>query len=571
MQKKRTARSPRGKARTGIDGFDELTGGGIPHDRITLVAGRPGSGKTVFALQTLTHGAAVDGEPGIFVAFEENADQLLANAASFEWPLDEVVGRSLHVEDAHLPRAVIQGGDFDLVGFLEMLRARIRKTGARRIVFDGLDVLLSHLPNPAAERREVQFLFEWIRENRLTAIITSKIDGPEPFAHHYGYMPFLADVIVLLDLRTTGRLAYRALRILKYRGSPNSADEVPFLIGPKGLDLALLPAARLDHAVSTERISSGVAGLDAMLQGGYYRGSSILISGAPGTAKTTLSGSMAAAAAARGEKTLYISFDEAPEQIIRNLASVGIGLRPHVRKGTLLMHSADSRSIAAEHLVGWIQDLLRRSGARNLVIDPLSALVRKEGEFTADATVELLLHARQQGVTVVSTSLLTAGALDEETTTGISTIADTWMHVSYVVQGGERNRALTIVKSRGMRHSNQVRELVLSDGGIELAEVYSAGGEVLMGTVRWEKEAQNRAAAAQRQREIERRRLELETQLREGKSRLELLHQSLEKVQQELKHLSLDARADVIARREHEAMLRTRRMDVIVGKKRGRS
>jgi circadian clock protein KaiC len=507
---------------TGIRGFDEITGGGLPAGRVTLVLGNAGGGKTIFATQALAAGAREFGEPGVFVAFEESASQVLENTASFTWAIDRLRGKTIDVLDAHLPQSVVQGGEFDLLGLLAVLGRKVKALRAKRIVLDGLDVLLAHLGDPLLARREVFRLREWLEESRLTAIITAKASAadvrPSP---DYDFLQFMADCVVKLQHRVVGGTALRFIQVAKCRGGPHSANEIPFVIDQAGIEVGAGAALEMVHPAPAARVTSGIPRLDAMLRGGYYRGSSTLITGSPGTAKTTLAAAFAEAACRRRERTLFVSFDEAPAQILRNMESVGTRLAPHVESRALRMYSLRSRTVSPEAHVARIRQLLREHRARNIVVDPISALGPVAEENVAQrAAVELLDLAKSLGITGVYTSLLgNKAALSEETPIGISTIADTWMHVSYANQGGERNRALTIIKSRGTGHSNQVRELVLGDAGVSLADVYSAGGEVLMGTLRWEREVEERRQRDTAVREADRRKKEAELSLAETRAR----------------------------------------------------
>jgi circadian clock protein KaiC len=490
------------KAATGIEGFDDISGGGLPQGRTTLLLGGPGSGKTIFAMQCLVHGARHCQEPGIFVAFEEDPTRIAANFEGFGWGLAALQPMQLAFVDARPPPDMVQSGTFDLGGLLAGLQAHAGRMGARRIVFDALDIMLALLPDATARRREVYRLHDWLNACGLTALITSKADGdtthgtgPQP----YGFMQFMVDCSVVLNHSMSLGVSQRNLRVQKYRGSAFDENESPFVIGASGFDVAVTrKLGRVDSVVSTERIGTGVARLDTMLGGGYYRGATVLITGFPGTAKTTLSGAFAEAACGRGERTLFVSFDSDGAEVVRNLGSVGIGLEHHVASGLLRMVSARTILGSAETLLVRIKALARAHGARCLVIDPVSTLSTAGNELTAHAVAERLIDwSKAEGVTLVCTSLL------DELTSGagtgaplhVSTLADTWIHLSYLVQAGERNRGLSIIKSRGTAHSNQVRELVLSDDGVTLADIYTAGGEVLMGTLRWEKERAVRQAA----------------------------------------------------------------------------
>lgn len=513
------------RAGTGIQGFDDLTAGGLPDGRVTVVLGDAGSGKTIFGVQTLVAGARDAGEPGILVTFEESSKQIAQNMAGFSWGQSPAYER-LGVLDAQLSQAVVQGGDFDLLGLLSMLGAKVEKLRAKRVVLDGLDVLLSNLSDPLQARREVFRLREWLQQAGITAIITAKTEPNDVRpVQHYEYMQFMADCVVTLQHRVVAGTALRFLRVAKYRGGAHSANEVPFSFGRDGIEVATNVTKALRHRVSSERVSTGVERLDAMLEGGYFRGSSTLISGVPGTAKTTLGAAFASAACQRGERTLFISFDESPEQIVRNVASVGIQLAPHVKTGLLQIHSLRSRFAGPEAHVSQIRALLREHRARNLIIDPISALGQSgAANVGEEAAIQVLDLAKSQGVTSVSSSLLgDKAAFVEDTPIGISTIADTWMHLTYVNQGGERNRALTIIKSRGTAHSNQVRELVLSRNGVTLADVYAVGGEVLMGTLRWQRENESRRTRELAARDASMREREAELALAETEARARVI------------------------------------------------
>ncbi len=490
------------KAPTGIIGFDEITGGGLPRGRTTLLVGGPGSGKTLFALQFLIHGAQSCKEPGILVAFEETSKRMVANAAGFGWNLAELRGRKLFFLDAQPVPDLIQSGNFDFNGMLAALDAQIKKMGARRIAFDAVDVISALLPDPAAKRREIYRLHEWLLARELTGLITLKAGGDETSSisqQPIGFMQFMVDCTVILNHSVVLGISQRNLRVQKYRGSGFDENESAFVIGASGIEVAVARMlGREDVKVTNERVSSGVERLDTMLSGGYYRGSSVLLTGSPGTAKTTLSGAFAEAACRRGDRTLYVSFDSDGSEVVRNLASVGIRLDRYVKNGRLRMISARTTTGSAETYLVRIKSLAKEHRARCVVIDPVSALSKSGNELTARSVSERLIDwSKADGATLVCTHLLDEKVSQREGTSQlqISTLADTWIHLNHLVQAGERNRGLSIIKSRGTAHSNQVRELILSDTGVTLADTYTAGGEVLMGTLRWQKESADRVAA----------------------------------------------------------------------------
>jgi circadian clock protein KaiC len=543
------------KAPTGVQGFDAISRGGLPRGRTSLVIGTPGAGKTIFALQSLVHGAEELGQAGIFVAFEESSRQVVANGGVFGWDLPRLESSRLFFLDAYLSPQVVQAGEFDLAGMLAGLEARVRQMGAERIVFDGLDVLLNLLGDPVAERREVYRIHEWSQRNGLTAIITAKSTFAEPFSTEpWGFLQYMADCVVVLHHRIVERVALRGARIVKYRGSSFSANEFPLVIGPRGVEIATFGPDELDFEVSSQRVSTGVPRLDEMLGGGYFRGSSILVTGAPGTAKTTLGAAFAAATCAAGEGALYVSFDEPARQIIRNMKSVGIDLQRQVDSGRLHMYSVRTEVRSAEEHLVVLGRLIRELRPASMVIDPVSALRKSGGQLAAvDTSIRLLDLARASGVTTLCASLVEDFAEERvRTSMQISTIADTWMHVEYALEGGERNRSLSIVKSRGMAHSNQVRELVLSGDGVSLTDVYVEGGEVLMGTARFEKEAAVAAEETRLRREVELRRGELERQKAELESQLKRLQRELHAHDSRLSDLVDEQRF----RRRHKAQTR---------------
>jgi circadian clock protein KaiC len=528
------------KASTGIAGFDEITGGGLPRGRTTLLMGGPGSGKTIFALQFLVHGARDCKEAGLFVAFEETSKRIATNAAGFGWDLAKLQKTKLFFIDAQPIADNVQAGDFDLGGMFAALEARIKQTRARRIVFDALDIVLALLPDPAAKRREVYRLHEWLLARGLTALITAKAGGDEASSigqQPYGFMQFMVDCAVILNHGAVLGVSQRSMRVQKYRGTSFDENESSFLIGREGIEVPVPRRLPREHAAVTgERVSSGVARLDTMLGGGYYRGATVLITGYSGTAKTTLSGAFAEAACRRGERTILISFDTDGDELIRNLASVGIRLDRYVRNGTLRLVSARAITGSAESYLVSVKALAKEHRARCVVIDPVSTWSKSGNDLTAQSIAERLIDwSKADGITMVCTRLLDEMSAHPEggAPLQISTLADTWIHLNYLVQAGERNRGLSIMKSRGTAHSNQVRELLLSGAGVTLADTYTAGGEVLMGTMRWEKERAERAAEEMTEVDGRLKRVRLEAEEAELQVRVQSLRVELEAKQVE--------------------------------------
>jgi circadian clock protein KaiC len=546
------------KITTGIVGFDELSRGGLPRARTTLVKGGPGSGKTVFALQCLVNAARQRRERGLFVAFEESTRQILANAATFDWGLPALMKGRLFFLDARLSPEVVHSGEFDLTGMLAMLKAKKDELGATWVVFDGIDVLLTLLRDPPAEMREIYRIRDWLAENEMTAIITAKTAGAASEAVNYDFMQFMVDCMVQLTRRLEHGIALHRLEITKYRGSDFRAGEYPVGFGAAGMEVAPPEPAEIHHQASTERISAGFERLDKMLGGGLFRGSSTLVTGLPGTSKTTLAGKFAEAACRRGERTLFVSFDEGAEPIVRNLASVGIQLKPHLKSGLLKMYSARTESTGAEDHLAQLKSLIREVRPRCMVIDPLSAIAKAGGLPAARAVASRLIYmVKDQGITVFITAINEGDdPATEATDLQVSTIADTWIHLSYLIRSGERNRALTIIKSRGTWHSNQVRELVLGASGPVLADVYTAGGEVLMGTLRWEKEDEERGKTLQRRAEFDRKRRELLVSETDTRARIKGLEHELERQRSELSLYAHDNEARIVSSSEREKELR---------------
>jgi circadian clock protein KaiC len=557
------------KIATGIQGFDQLSHGGLPRNRISLLKGGPGSGKTVFALQSLVSAARQRAEPGIFVAFEERPQQIIANAAGFQWDLAALLKRKLFFMDANLSPDVVQSGEFDLRGMLAMLKAKKEEIGARWIVFDGIDVLLTLLQHPKSEIREIYRIRDWLAANEVdAAIFTAKIDGHGSAIANYGFLQFMVDCVIEFELRLEGGVALHRIQVTKYRGSAFAKGEYPVSFGSGGMEIAGPEPTEIRHVASSERVSAGFERLDTMLGGGLFRGSSTLITGVPGTSKTTLSGQFAEAACRRGERTLFVSFDEGADRIVRNLTSVGIQLKPYVKSGMLRMYSGRTESIAAEDQLVKLKALIAEHRPLCMVIDPLSAIAKAGGLTAARSVANRFIYtAKEQKITVVVTAINEGHHPETEATDlQISTIADTWIHLSYLIRGGERNRALTIIKSRGTQHSNQVRELILSDTGPILADVYTAGGEVLMGTLRWEKEDEERAKTIQRRSEFDQKRGALELAEADTHARIRALEHDLERQRAELATYFSDDQARVVSASDRQKSLRRIRSADLTGR-----
>ena len=531
------------KSPTGIEGFDAITGGGLPHGRTCTLIGGPGSGKTVFALQTLINGALLYGERGIFVAFEENSQSVIANAASFGWDLADQ--DKLTFMDAGMSPDVVQTGRFDVSALLSGIRARFAENHVTRIVFDSIDVLLSLLDDPFTERQELYRIQDWLTVNGITGIVTTRArTANQTNEPGNDFLEYMADCVVHLSQHVIGGLAHRDLRVAKYRGSPIYEGVFPLIIGAGGIEVAMPISHEMRFPAFSERVSAGVERLDTMLGGGYLRGSTILVTGSPGTAKSTLAATFAHACVRRGERCLYVSFDESSSEIIRNMSSIGLDLASAVADGNLRFHSVQTGALNGEQHLLYIKALIRQYQPRCLVIDPLSAVLRSQAfGIMMDVPLRLIGFTKTEGITMLSTSLVNNSDSPESTEMKVSTIADTWIHLSFKVQMGERNRLLSIVKARGTAHSRQARELVLSNDGVTLSDVYIAGGEVLMGTLRWEKEEAVRRESASAHASLLKKERELSLAEAQVRTRIELLQRELE-----LRRLESEALAEEMAR-----------------------
>jgi circadian clock protein KaiC len=511
------------KTATGIQGLDELTGGGLPLGRPTLVCGGAGCGKTLLAMEFLVRGAVDYGQPGIFMAFEESTQELAKNFASLGYDLKALVAqKKLVLEFVHLERSEIEEtGEYDLEGLFIRLGHAIDSIGARRVVLDTVEALFSGLSNTAILRAELRRLFRWLKERGVTAIITG--ERGESSLTRYGLEEYVADCVILLDNRLEGQVATRRLRIIKYRGSNHGTSEYPFLIGEGGISILPITSVGLNHEAGTARVSSGSARLDAMMGNqGYYRGSAVLVSGTAGSGKTSLAAHFAHAAAARGERCLWFAFEESASQIIRNMRSIGIDLAPAVRRGTLRFHAEQPTIYGLEMHLLTIYKVVNEFRPQIVILDPITNFTALGSDAAVKAMlVRLIDFFKTQHITAFFTSLTSGGAFMESTEIGASSLMDTWLLLRDLESGAERNRVLYLLKSRGMAHSNQVREFLLTDHGVELRDVYvGPSGLLLTGSARDSLEAQEKAQAlvrtqetAGKNRAMERKRQALEARV----------------------------------------------------------
>nr|WP_294543416.1 circadian clock protein KaiC [uncultured Rhodopila sp.] len=516
------------KSATGIAGFDDILLGGLPTGRPTLICGAAGCGKTLFAVTFLVNGATRFGEPGVFMSFEERAEDLAANVASLGYDLDGLAAAGkLAVDHVRVERSEIEEtGQYDLEGLFVRLGYAVDSVGAKRIVLDTIESLFSGFSDTAVLRAELRRLFTWIKERGLTAIITGE-RGEGQLTRH-GLEEYISDCVILLDNRVIDQITTRRLRVVKYRGSAHGTNEYPFLIDAAGISVLPVTSSGIERPVSNEIVSTGIAGLDAMLRnGGFYRGSSILLSGVAGIGKTTIGSHFIDAACRRGERSMAFVFEEGAEEICRNVRSVGIDLRRWVDAGLLRFEAARPSLYGLEmHLARMHRDVLAFKPSV-VVIDPISAFrgPLTEVHATLLRMVDLL---KSGGVTALFTSLRTAGSLHDGTDAALSSLMDSWIKLMDIEANGERNRVLYVIKSRGSSHSNQVREYRMTDTGVELIEPYIGPEGVLTGAARLAQEARELAAAesrrrdiGQRRRESERRRQSLERQINELRATLD--------------------------------------------------
>jgi len=498
------------KVPTGIQGLDEITYGGLPRGRTTLVCGGPGCGKTLMALEFLVHGATRFGEPGVFIAFEETAGELATNGASLGFDLAALeADRKLAIDYVRIERSEIEeSGEYDLEGLFIRLGFAIDSIGARRVAIDTLEVLFAGLPNPDILRAELRRLFRWLKDKGLTAIVTAE-RGDDGLTRH-GLEEYISDCVINLDNRVSDQISTRRLRVLKYRGSAHDANEVPFLIDQGGLSVLPVSSLGLDHQVSTSRVSSGVPDLDAMLGGeGYFRGSTVLVSGSIGSGKTSLGASFARWTCREGKRCLYFLFEESPSQVCRNMRSVGIDLAPLIEQDLLRFHSSRPSATSLEMHLARIHRLVSEFEPEVAVIDPITNLraIGNDCELRSTLTRMIDFFKGRQITTLLTSLTVSTQPSEDSSEVHISSLVDTWILVRELESDGERNRGLCILKSRGMAHSNQVREFRLTDQGIKLIDVYLGTDGVLVGAAREARMIRDEAEAREREAQKRQRRV----------------------------------------------------------------
>lgn len=523
------------KSPTGIQGLDEITGGGLPLGRTTLVAGAAGAGKTLLGLEFLVSGARQLGEPGVLVTFEESASKVSANVGSLGFDLAGPQRDNLLVVHAFRmdPSEIVEAGEFDFEPLFLLLEDTITRIGAKRVVLDTIEVLFGAFRDETTVRSELSRLFRWLEDKGVTAIVTGE-RGPRGLTRH-GIEEYVSDCVIVLDHRVADEISTRRLRVVKYRGSAHGTNEYPFLISPRGFVVLPITSIALDYGASEERVSTGMDRLDHMLAGGVFRGSTVLVSGMAGTGKTTIGASLVDSACARGERALMVLFEESPDQFIRNMRSVGINLRHWVDVGLLRVWAAKPSALGIETHLAMLAQLIEEVRPSVAVLDGIASLT--DGPTSAEVSSMVgrkidLLKAR--GVTTLATMLAHE---DQPSETGVSSLMDTWLLLRNVESNGERNRLLFVIKSRGTAHSNQVREFVLTDRGIDLVDVYVGPEGVLTGSARQAQEARQRDAGLQRAEDLVRRQRELRRGVVESDARLTAMEDEVAEARAEIERI----------------------------------
>jgi circadian clock protein KaiC len=549
------------KCPTGISGLDEITGGGLPKGRPTLVVGSAGSGKTLLSMEFLIKGATKYNEPGVFVAFEETSEELSKNVASLGFDVQALIAKKkLAVDYVYIERSEIQEtGEYDLEGLFIRLGHAIQSVGAKRVVLDTIEVLFAGLPNPAILRAELRRLFRWLKSVGVTAVITG--ERGEHSLTRYGLEEYVADCVILLDHRVTDQLSTRRLRVVKYRGSAHGTNEYPFLIDEHGISILPITSLGLNHEASTEKVPTGIPRLDKMFAGGgYYRGSSVLVSGTAGTGKTSLAAYFADAACRSGKRCLYFAFEESESQLARNMRSIGLDLAKWTRKGLLKVHSSRPEVQGLERHLVEMHKHIEDFKPQAIVVDPMTNLVKVGGRLEVTSMLTRLIdYLKSEKITSLSTSLVT-DARAADATAGVSSLMDTWINLQDMESNGERNRGIMIMKSRGMGHSNQVREFNLTDKGIVIADPYLGPSGIVTGSARAAREVQEEAALIEQKNELGRKKRELERKRKVMQTKIDELKAGFEADREELERISGESREKERARAAQRGLMAHMRM-----------
>ena len=558
------------KAPTGIHGFDDVTDGGLPAGRPTLVCGSAGCGKSLFGLEFLVRGATQYGEPGVLMTFEERAEDIAKNVASLGFDTDALIAeKKLIIDFVKIDRGEIEEhGEYDLEGLFIRLAHSIAAIGAKRVVLDTIEALFAGLSDQAVLRSELRRLFGWLKERGMTTVITGERAGGQ--LTRQGLEEFISDCVILLDHRVVGQISTRRLRVVKYRGSTHGTNEYPFLIDENGISILPITSFGLEYEVSRERVPTGVPGLDEMLGGlGYYRGSTVLLSGTAGTGKTSMAAHLAQVTCARGERCLFFSFEESASQILRNMRTIGIDLQPFLRKDILRVHSSRPTVSGLEmHLVR-MHKLISQFQPSVVIVDPVSNLqTAGSKEDTTNLFVRLVDFLKKNGILGFLVSLTGGASPLEATDEAISSMVDTWLLLRDLESNGERNKVLYVLKSRGMDHSNQLREFHITSKGVKLVAAYLGPEGVLTGSARLAQEAQEIAAAQVSRQELERKKLALTHRRKAMEAQIEALRAEFRAEEEELRRAVASEKIrlgqiDI----DREAMARSRRVTAQPAKK----
>ncbi|MBV9275709.1 MAG: circadian clock protein KaiC [Verrucomicrobia bacterium] len=553
------------KVPTGITGFDEITGGGVPAGRPTLICGSAGSGKSLFAMQFLIGGIAQHNEGGVLMTFEETADDIRKNVSSLGFDVDAFIRKKkLVIDFVKVDRSEIEeSGEYDLEGLFIRLAHSIKAVGAKRVVLDTMEALFLGLSNQAILRSELRRLFGWLKEQGMTTLITG--ERGEGQLTRQGLEEYVSDCVILLDHRVTEQVSTRRLRVVKYRGSTHGTNEYPFLIDENGISILPITSSSLDYQVTTERITTGVKGLDEMLGGrGYYRGSTVLLTGPAGTGKTSVAAHLANATCARGERCVFFSFEESAAQILRNMRTIGLDLEGYVKRGLLEFQTVRPTMYGLEmHLVR-MHKLIQQGKPEVVVIDPITNM--QTSGTLADSTnmlIRLVDFLRMSGILGFLIGLSKGGQPSESTDEGLSSMVDAWLLLRDVESNGERNRLLYVLKARGMPHSNQVREFLITASGINLIDPYLGPGGVLTGSARVAQKAREEADLRTAEEEMERKALAFEHRRKSVEFQIEALRASFEADKAEFERLVASEKSRLQLRQQNQqTMARSRGLKI---------
>ncbi|GAC1421357.1 MAG: circadian clock protein KaiC [Flavisolibacter sp.] len=544
------------KTLTGISGLDEITNGGIPTGRPTLVCGSAGCGKTLLSVEFIVRGATEFKEPGVFMSFEEKAEEIATNVVSLGFDMQKLQkNRMVRMDYVHIDRTEIQEtGEYDLAGLFIRLDHAIQSIGAKRVVLDTIENLFSGLTNQNILRAELRRLFQWLKQKKVTTIITG--ERADQSLTRQGLEEYVSDCVILLDHRIINQISTRLMRVVKYRGSMHGTNEYPFLIDEDGISVLPVTSLKLIHNVSSQRVSSGIPSLDKMLEGkGFFRGSSILVSGTAGTGKTSIAAYFANEACNRKERCIYFAFEESPQQIIRNMSSIGINLQAYVDNGLLEFHASRPTVYGLEMHLVVIHKLIKKFKPRIVILDPITNLITVGSVSEVKSMlIRLIDYLQMEQITVMFTALTLNSMVTEQTDEGVSSLVDAWLMVRDIEYNGERNRGLYIMKSRGMKHSNQVREFIITDNGLNLVDVYLGPEGVLTGSARESQQLVEKTSRVLRNHAVGRKDIEIGRKRRVLEAKIESLKEEFESIQDELNkdYIEEDLKREILSKNREE-------------------